>query len=125
MTIEIVDLSHHWLFDATLSIIVTIIDNEVIFGACLGSWVATGTRRDMKAWKQLGSFLLSACVGVIHAPLLHAEGFHACGGHGIHREQCAALPDQFGYFRDGVQDSGAGFSVNHGDHLHVTVSQNP
>lgn len=79
MTIEIVDLTHHWLFDATLNIFVTIIDNEVIFGACLGSWVATGTRRDMKAWKQLGSFLLSACVGYLFTPMAlpHLTGFSA------------------------------------------------
>lgn len=80
MTIEIVDLSHHWLFDATLSIIVTIIDNEVIFGACLGAWVVVvGTRRDMRAWQQLGSFLLSACVGYLFTPVVlpHLTGFSA------------------------------------------------
>ena len=80
MTIEIVDLSHHWLFDATLSIIVTIIDNEVIFGACLGAWVVVvGSRRDMRAWQQIGSFLLSACVGYLFTPVVlpHLTGFSA------------------------------------------------
>ena len=79
MTIEIVDLSHHWLFDATLSIIVTIIDNEVIFGACLGAWVVVGSRRDLRAWQQIGSFLLSACVGYLFTPVVlpHLTGFSA------------------------------------------------
>lgn len=79
MTIEMVDLTHHWLFEVTLNIFITIIDNEVIFGACLGAWVVAGTRRGMKAWQQLGSFLLSACVGYLFTPvaLPHLTGFSA------------------------------------------------
>lgn len=79
MTIEIIDLTHHWLFDATLRVFLTIIDNEVIFGACLGAWVVTSTRRGIKAWQQLGSFLLSACVGYLFTPVVlpHLTGFSA------------------------------------------------
>lgn len=58
-----------------------VIDGEALFGAVLGAWLVTSTKRDLKVWQRLGSLLLSAGVGYLFAPMaLQAIPFVTRGG---------------------------------------------
>ncbi|MFJ7315614.1 putative holin [Pseudomonas sp. NPDC098747] len=46
-----------------------IIDGEALFGAILGAWLVTSTKKDLKVWQRLGSLVLSASVGYLFAPM--------------------------------------------------------
>lgn len=75
MTNEMLSFFTHWYFEIGLPI-VSIIDRDALFGACLGAWVVTSARRALKGWQHVGSFLLSACVGYLFTPvaLPHLSG---------------------------------------------------
>jgi hypothetical protein len=45
------------------------IDGEALFGAALGAWLVTATRKNFKAWQRMGSLLLSAGVGYLFTPV--------------------------------------------------------
>lgn len=45
------------------------IDGEALFGAVLGAWLVTSTKKDLKVWQVLGSLLLSCGVGYLFAPM--------------------------------------------------------
>jgi pheromone shutdown protein TraB len=46
-----------------------VINGEALFGATLGAWLVTTTRANFKAWQRIGSWLLSAGVGYLFAPV--------------------------------------------------------
>jgi hypothetical protein len=45
------------------------VDGEALFGAALGAWLVTTTRKNFKAWQRIGSLLLSAGVGYLFTPV--------------------------------------------------------
>lgn len=45
------------------------IDGGALFGATLGAWLVTTTRKNFKAWQRIGSLLLSAGVGYLFTPV--------------------------------------------------------
>ncbi|KAF1072706.1 MAG: hypothetical protein GAK45_00141 [Pseudomonas citronellolis] len=60
------------------------IDGGVLFGALLGAWLATGTKRDLKAWQRLLALVLPTGVGYLASgpalsavPLLTTREFSA------------------------------------------------
>lgn len=58
-----------------------IIDGELLFGAVLGAWLVSSTKKDLKVWQRLGSLLLSAGVGYLFAPMaLQVAPFITGGG---------------------------------------------
>ena len=58
-----------------------VIDGEALFGAILGAWLVTSTKRDLKVWQRLGSLFLSAGVGYLFAPMaLQLVPFVTSGG---------------------------------------------
>ncbi|MGU9821989.1 putative holin [Pseudomonas sp. LF090] len=64
-----------------LATVTPIIDGEALFGAVLGAWLVTSTKRDLKVWQRLGSLFLSAGVGYLFAPMsLQAIPFITSGG---------------------------------------------
>jgi len=64
-----------------LSTVTPVIDDGALFGAILGAWLVTSTKRDLKVWQRLGSLFLSAGVGYLFAPMaLQAIPFITSGG---------------------------------------------
>ncbi|WP_155296058.1 putative holin [Pseudomonas gelidaquae] len=55
-----------------LSTVTPVIDDGALFGAILGAWLVTSTKRDLKVWQRLGSLFLSAGVGYLFAPMVCA-----------------------------------------------------
>ena len=52
-----------------LATAVPLIDGGALFGAVLGAWLVTSTKRDLKVWQRLGSLTLSVGVGYLFAPV--------------------------------------------------------
>lgn len=48
------------------------VNGAAVFGALLGAWLVTATRRRLKNWQRLGSLLLSAGVGYLFSPQVMA-----------------------------------------------------
>lgn len=69
MTIEIINLAQLLYFEAKLYIAVAMLDPDALFGACVGAWVLTSRRRNLRGWQYTGTFLLSASVGYLFAPV--------------------------------------------------------
>ena len=64
-----------------LASVTPVIDDGALFGAILGAWLVTSTKRDLKVWQRLGSLFLSAGVGYLFAPMaLQAIPFITSGG---------------------------------------------
>lgn len=60
--------SLYWGFD--MMSLMPLIDGNAVFGAALGGWLVTSTRRRFKSWQYLGSLLLSAGVGYLFSPVV-------------------------------------------------------
>lgn len=69
MTIEITNQAQLLSFETTLFIAAAMIDPDALFGACIGAWVLTSRRRNLRGWQYTGTFLLSASVGYLFAPV--------------------------------------------------------
>ena len=55
-----------------LATAVPLIDGGALFGAVLGAWLVTSTKRDLQVWQRLGSLSMSAGVGYLFAPVVLA-----------------------------------------------------
>lgn len=51
------------------SLLLNAINSDALFGACLGAWLVTSARRKLTAWQHVGTFILSAGVGYLFAPV--------------------------------------------------------